>query len=180
MLTATRVVIVNEVIDCLCQLFFALEFSEIIHLAFEDPPEAFHGSVIYAASDSRHALGHSGFIQFSPECFACVLVSSVTVEHWSGIWILVSRLLKVCKHEGIVVAVAYGVRNDIPCLEIEDRAQIQFFCVFPVIAEVLHLCDVCQPYAVGCSVCAEFSVQDVFCCDLRRAWTPLRSFTTDD
>ena len=158
MLTATRVVVVNELVNRLRQLFFALKFPQVIHLAFEDSPEAFHGAVIYAASDSRHALSHSGFIQFSPKCFACVLVSSVAVEHRLGLGILVSRLLKVCKHEGIVVAVAYGVRNDIPCLEIEDRAQIQFFCVFPVIAEVLHLCDVCQPYAVGCSVCAEFSV----------------------
>ena len=79
MLTATRVVIVNEVIDCLCQLFFALEFSEIIHLAFEDPPEAFHRTIINTVSHSGHALLHVMLLQPCIELLAGVLKTSVTV-----------------------------------------------------------------------------------------------------
>jgi len=180
MLTATRVVIIYEVIDRLYQLLFALKLPEVIHLTFEDSPEAFHRSVVNAASNSRHALCHSGFVQFSPECFARVLVSSVAVEQRFGIGVLVSRLFKICQDEGVVIALAYGVRDDVSCLEVEDRTQIQFFCIVLVAAEVLHFCDVCQPYAVGCSVGSEFSVQDVFRCDLGCTYFPLRAFTTDD
>lgn len=91
MLAAQVVIVVNKRFHSLYKLFVSIKMSEIVHLTFQNAPEAFHGTVINTSSDARHTLFHVPLIQFFFELLACILKSAVTVKQRVGIRILLNR-----------------------------------------------------------------------------------------
>ncbi len=61
--------------------FTARELFKIVHLRFQDPPPAFHWSIIKTSSDTRHTLNHTHINNFLVKYLVCVLETSVAVEY---------------------------------------------------------------------------------------------------
>ena len=102
------------------------ELSQVVHLGFEDPPEAFHWPVVNTSADVGHALPHIGCSELGVKDFARVLKSSVTVKQRVSIRICPYRLVKRFKYKRIIVAVSNLVWNNPPVVQIKDSTQLHF------------------------------------------------------
>ena len=74
------VVVIDELFHGGYQFFISFKIVEIVHLTFQNAPEALHRAIINASTYSGHALRHSLLVQFSLEYLACILKSTVAVE----------------------------------------------------------------------------------------------------
>jgi len=77
---------------------------QVVHLAFEGPPEAFHWAVINATPNTGHAMRHAGLVQLGFECLAGILESSVAMEDGMCIRVLAYGEVKGVEHQLVVVA----------------------------------------------------------------------------
>lgn len=50
--------IMDKLFNSLNKVFVRIKMSEIVHLAFQDVPEAFNWSIVHASPDTRHTLLH--------------------------------------------------------------------------------------------------------------------------
>jgi len=158
------VVVPNIVLDHLNQFFSVRERPPVVALAFQDTPETFHWSVIYAMADTGHALRHAVFHELCMERAARVLEASVAVEQGMRSRILGHCLIKRIEHETVIVMVAYLERYDPLVAEVEDSAQVELVRILNV--PVFELRDVRYPFLIW-FVCMKLPVQDVLCRVLR-------------
>jgi len=138
------------------QAIVILEVAKVVHFAFENAPEAFHGAVVYAATDARHALCHSSLVQSRFKLLTGILKTSVTVKHRVGIRVFGNGQIKGVKYKLVIVVTAYGERDNAFVFEVQDCAQIQL-CII----SILKFCDVGQPLLVEL-FSLEITVQNIF------------------
>ena len=84
------VIEMDELLDSSHELFVGFKSVEIVHLTFQDAPEALHRAVIDTSANPGHTLLHLLFIEFGFELLVCVLESSVTMEQRMGIRVLLN------------------------------------------------------------------------------------------
>jgi hypothetical protein len=125
-----------------------IKFGQIIHFTLQDTPEAFHGAVVDAATNTRHALYHSSLVQFGLKLLTCILKTSITMKQRVGIRVFGNGQIKGVKYKLVIVATTYGERDNTFVFEVEDCAQIKLGII-----SVLKFCDVGQPLLVK-----------IFCC----------------
>ena len=113
MLTPLVVVVMDKLFYCINKLLVGFKVVEIIHLALQDAPETFHGTVVDASANSGHALLHILLVQLCLKLFACVLKSSVAVKQWMCVGILLDSKIKSFKDKLVVVAFANRKGDDI-------------------------------------------------------------------
>ena len=70
----------DKLLNCCRKLLIGFEMVEVVHLTFQDAPEALHGTGINTSANTGHTLLHSLFVQFRLELLARVLESPVTVK----------------------------------------------------------------------------------------------------
>ena len=80
MLTPLIVVVMNELSYRIHKLFVGFKMVEVVHLAFQDAPEALHRAIVNTSANTGHTLPHSLFFQHILELLARVLKSPVTVK----------------------------------------------------------------------------------------------------
>ena len=119
-LVTARIVKIKILSNCSGQFFGGCEFVQIIHLGFEQSPETFHRSVVYASTDARHTLPHMCFLQFGVEDFTCILKTSVAVKQRVCIRISGNRIIKSIKYKLVIVAFPDSVRNNPSVIQIEN------------------------------------------------------------
>jgi len=56
------------------------ELVQIVHFALDNPPKAFHGTIINTSTYPRHTLDHTSFIEFVSELFTGILKTSVAMK----------------------------------------------------------------------------------------------------
>ena len=156
------------------QAVVILEVAKVVHFAFENAPEAFHGAVVDAATDARHALYHSSLVQSRLKLLTGILKTSVTVKHRVGIRVFGNGQIKGVEYELVIVAAADGERDNAFVFEVEDCAQIEL-CII----SILKICDVGQPFLVKL-FSLEITVQNVFRRNFRGRALVLRTFPADD
>ena len=149
-LPAFVVIEIYEAFNGCCQAVVILKAIKVVHFALKNSPETFHGAVVDAAADTRHALYHSSLVQSGLELLICILKTSVTVKQWVSIRVFRNGQIKGVKYEMVIVASPHGERDNASIFEVEDCAQIQFFII-----SVLEFCDVGQPFLVK-----------LFCCEI--------------
>jgi len=134
-----------------CQAIIILKTGKIVHFAFENAPETFHGVVVNAATDARHALCHSGLVQFKLKLFTGILKTSVTMKQRVSVRILRNDQIKGFKYEVVIVVSHHGVRDNTFVLKVEDCAQIQFFPIgFLLLGDMLQLLRFSIPRCICC------------------------------
>ena len=74
MLTPLVIAVMDELLNS------SHEMVEVVHLTFQDAPEALYGPVINTSANTGHTLPHSLLVQFLLELLARVLESPVTVK----------------------------------------------------------------------------------------------------
>ena len=144
------------------KFFFRLELMAVVHLSFHDPPETFHGAVIYTMSNSSHALRHSCIQDFLPEFFWCVLVPSVAMENGSCSRSVLHSLVKRRKYKWIIIMISIYICNRSPVTKIQYNAQINLSLPFVFTSTKFELADICNPFLIE-FVGMEFPIQYVFC-----------------
>lgn len=87
------------------QLFPAGKTPAVITLTLKDSPKAFHGAIINALANTRHALDHACLRQLIVEHLRCVLDSPVAVKERIRPWVLRNCLVKSIIHQCAVVSV---------------------------------------------------------------------------
>lgn len=80
LLVSSGVVEMNILFNCIHQILLVSELPQIVHFRFQDSPEALHGAVVDTPANPGHALDHIRLVQFCTEHFACVLVTTVTMQ----------------------------------------------------------------------------------------------------
>lgn len=143
LLPAFVVVEVYVVLDGRCQAVVILEVAKVVHFAFENTPEAFHGAIVDATTDARHTLCHPGLVQFRPELLTGILKTSVTVKQRVSIRVFGNGQIKGVKCQLVIVAAAHGERDNPFVFEVEDCTQIELGII-----SILKFCDVGQPLLV--------------------------------
>lgn len=151
-----------------------LKVAKVVHFALENAPETFHGAVVDAAADTRHALYHSSLVQSGLELLTCILKTSVTMKQRVNIRVFRNGQIKGVKYELVIVASPHGERDNASVFEVEDCAQIQFFII-----SVLEFCDVGQPLLVKL-FCCEITVQNILRRNFRGRTPVLRTLPADD
>lgn len=152
-LTPVVVVVMDKLFNCSNQRFVGFKPVEIIHLAFQNVPEAFHWAVINAVTNSGHTLLHPLFVQFLLEGFACILESTITVEQRMCIRILLNYKIKGFKHKLVVIALTNGKRNNISAFQIQNGTEIGTL----TFRTVFHLGNISTPLLIY-SVCGKLPV----------------------
>ena len=99
MLTALVVVVIDELFNCRYEFLVSIKRIEVVHLTFQNAPEAFHRTIIDATTNTGHTLLHFLFVQFCLEQFACILESSVTMKQWMCVRILLDCQIKGIKYK---------------------------------------------------------------------------------
>ena len=77
LLVASVVIEIEVILNLWNKIVSRSEFSQVIHLGFDDSPEALHRTVVNASSDTWHTLSHIRLNKFVVKNFACVLKSPV-------------------------------------------------------------------------------------------------------
>ena len=67
------VVVVDVRLDCCFEFLIGAELAQVVHLAFQSAPKAFHGCVIEASSYPGHTLGAACFVQHLSESLGSVI-----------------------------------------------------------------------------------------------------------
>ena len=80
MLTPLVIVVMDKLLNSSHELLIGFEMVEVVHLTFQDAPEALHGPIINTSANTGHTLRHSLLVQFRLELLARVLESPVTVK----------------------------------------------------------------------------------------------------
>lgn len=83
-LDAFGIVVINVFTDCSHQSSSIGESFAIIHFSLEQPPEAFHWTVINAMTYPGHALFHMMVLEPGMELTACILESAIRLMPNSG------------------------------------------------------------------------------------------------
>ena len=65
MLTPLIVVVMNELSYRIHKLFVGFKMVEVVHLAFQDAPEALHRAIVNTSANTGHTLPHSRFFMGS-------------------------------------------------------------------------------------------------------------------
>ena len=158
------VVITDEVLYHLNQIFLAGETLAVITLPFQDTPEALHRAVVDAVRHARHALLHPSLFELVMKCPVRVLKSSVAVEQRMGVRIGLDRFVKGLVYQHVVIALADDIADDAPVTEIENGAEINLVHLYAFVP--LEFCHVREPLLVGL-ICMELTVKKVLCYVLR-------------
>ena len=143
-LAALGVVEVDVVGDGLGEGVVVVELAEVVHFAFEDAPEGFHGGVVDAHAWARHALEHALVAEFDFEFRVGVLKTAVAVDEGVGVGVFGDGAVEGGEDEVVVVMGADGVGDDVVGFEVEDGGEVEFFA-----GGVLKFGDVGEPFFVG-------------------------------
>lgn len=163
-LVTAVVVVVDVRLHSRFEFLVGGELAQVVHLALQCAPEAFHGRVVEAASHPGHALGAACLVQHLLEGFGGVLEPTVAVEQRTCVRVLLHRKGEGLEDQFVVVAMSEHEGDDAVVPKVQDRAQVRL----PVDA-VLKLRDIGEPLLVRL-LGREFSAQDVLRGDLGRAW----------
>lgn len=80
LLSAFIVVEMDVIFYCRGKAIIILEFSKIVHLAFQDSPEALHRAIVDTVPSAGHTLLHTGLVQLRLEYLVGILKSPVAVK----------------------------------------------------------------------------------------------------
>ena len=145
-LQALVVVVPDIGLDHLDKLVSARERPPIVTLPLQDPPEAFHRTVVNAAADAGHALRHAVLHELRMERTIRVLAAPIAVEQGMRVGVLRHGLVKRVEYEAVVVVVAQLECYDPVIEEVEDGTQVELVHILTV--RVLELRDIGQPFLV--------------------------------
>ena len=106
------------------QFLLISEFSQIVHLRFQDSPKSFHRAIVNTMSNSGHTLHHLCGIQLCPKILVCILESTVTVEQWVCIGIVLNCFIKGVKYQFVIVAGTNFIRHNSSVIEIKNCAKV--------------------------------------------------------
>lgn len=148
--------------------------AKVEHLAFKNTPEAFHGSIVDAAANPGHTLYHSRLVQPGLELLTCILKTSITMKQRAGIGVFGNGQIEGVKNELVIVAPAYGKRDNTFVFKVENGAQIQLGVI-----SALEFRNVGQPFFVK-FFSREITAQDVIRRDFRCRMPVLRAFSAND
>ena len=125
-LYSSCVVIVNVVMDHLCEFLLAGKTVSVITFPFENAPKSFHRTIVNAMRHARHALRHSGLHKFVVEGTVGVLKASIAVEQRMCFRIGFHSIVKGLEHQWIIIAFAQYVRHNAPVEEVQNGTQVDF------------------------------------------------------
>lgn len=120
LLVSFGVIEMNVVLNSGYQLLLISNFSQIIHLGFQDSPESLHRAIVNASSNSGHTLYHFCSIQLCSEAFARVLESTVTMEQRMCVGIFLNCFLKGIEYQFIIVAGTNFIGHNPSVIQIEN------------------------------------------------------------
>ena len=97
-------VILHVIFYCVNKLSARSEFSPVIHLARQNPPETFYWPASQAICYMRYALRHAGLFNLGTKILLGILNASVAVKQGMGTRIGFQSFVKGLKYELVVVA----------------------------------------------------------------------------
>lgn len=157
------VVVVDVRLDCRFEFLIGAELAQVVHLAFQSAPKAFHGCVIEASSYPGHTLGAACFVQHLSESLGSVLEPTVAMEQRTCVWVLLHRQVKGLEDQIIVVSVSKDEGDDTVIPKVKDRAEV---CL--LVDAILELSDIGEPFLVR-HIGVKVTAQDILRGDFRRA-----------
>ena len=90
----------------------------VVHLRFQNTPEAFHRRVIQTTAYSGHALPYTSVFHLLTKGTTGILNAPITVEQRFGLRESLQGQVKGFKDQSIIIAVTEGESDDIPSIQI--------------------------------------------------------------
>jgi len=156
------------------ELVIGMKLAQVVHFALEDSPEAFHGTIVDASTNTGHTLNHTGFIKFMSELSVGILETAVAVKQGFCIGILFDGKVKRIENQLVVIACTYSKGNDAIVFKVKDCAEVEFLAI-----TVLEFSYIGQPLLIELFSC-KVPVEYIFRCHFGCGTSILRSFSSDD